>query len=164
MLNAQSPPLIWFIIYIIVKSTMNWILTKHCRMSLLEKTNRSCRKCEGSDAKANARYWNQWERMWWRQWRWRWRTKAVAVEYLYIVLRVDIGWYVIRTMAKMAMKDKKTVRIAEKPPPPLLPPPWEGCGVTGLGWFESIMAAGYWQLACISQVCRGECQRNLVLL
>ena len=62
-------------------------------------------------------------------------------------------------MAKMEMKDKKTVRIAEKP---LLPPPWGGCGVTGLGWFVSILAAGYWQLACVSQlqVCRGECQRN----
>ena len=62
-------------------------------------------------------------------------------------------------MAKMEMKDKKTVRIAEKP---LLPPPWGGCGVTGLGWFVSILAAGYWQLACVSQlqVCRGECQRS----
>ena len=105
---------------------------------ILEKTNRECRKCEESDAKANAPYWNQWERMWWRQWRWRWRTKAVAVEYLYIALRVDIVWYIIRTMAKMAMKDKKTVRIAEKLLPP--PPPWRGCGVTGLGWFVSIMA------------------------
>ena len=37
-------------------------------------------------------------------------------------------------MAKIAMKDRKTVSIAEKPPPPPPPPPAEGgCGVTGLG-------------------------------
>ena len=30
---------------------------------------------------------------------------------------------IYNTMAKIAMKDRKTVRIAEKPPPPPPPPP-----------------------------------------
>ena len=63
------------------------------------------------------------------------------MEYWYIVLRVDIYSWIYNTMAKIAMKDRKTVRIAEKPPPP--PPPWGGCGVAGLGWCVSIMAVGY---------------------
>ena len=51
------------------------------------------------------------------------KNKAVSVEYLYIVLRVDIYSLIYNTMAKIAMKDRKTVRIAENPPPPPPPPP-----------------------------------------
>ena len=61
------------------------------------------------------------------------KNKAVVVEYL----QFD------DTMTNMAIKDKKTARIAEKPLPPPPRRPWGGCGVSALGWFESIMAVGY---------------------
>ena len=59
---------------------------------------------------------------------------------------VDRYSLVYNTMAMIAMKDRKTVRIAEKPPPPP-PPPWGGCGVAGLGWCVSIMAVSYYSLS-----------------
>ena len=42
---------------------------------------------------------------------------------IYCVKRVDIYSLIYNTMAKIAMKDRKTVRIAEKPPPPPPSPP-----------------------------------------
>ena len=66
------------------------------------------------------------------------KNKAVVVEYL----QFD------NTMTNMAIKDKKTARIAAKPLPPPPRRPWGGCGVSALGWFESIN--GGWLLQCQS--------------
>ena len=80
------------------------------------------------------------------------------MEYWYIVLRVDIYSLIYNnTMAKIAMKDRKTVSIAEKPPPPP-PPPEGGCGVTGLGWCVSIMQSvsqSVWKASRNFRVSRG---------
>ena len=72
---------------------------------------------------------------------------------IYCVKRVDIYSLIYNTMAKIATKDRKTVRIAEKPPPP---PPWGGCGVTGLGWCVSIMQCqSVWKASRNFRVSRG---------